>query len=191
MRKRLIGYEFLKDRLGTSAFTLERPARVSSVTKVTIMPDALAVGALNCDGIEHGLQLRDVMTVGSGHDERQRDATSVHQQMAFAPIFFPDPWDSLQRFAVPVALSSSPRQCFAIARRCLQTRRIRQALISTGLQRRRPSPTRESGHELHWRCRNARQAAPSTGSLFSGHTRCLRIRDAGPWACVRPPAPRL
>lgn len=45
MCKRLIGYEFLKDRLGTSAFTLERPARVSSVTKVTIMPDALAVPA--------------------------------------------------------------------------------------------------------------------------------------------------
>ena len=45
MRGRLIGYEFLKDSLGTSAFPLERPARVSSVTKVTVMPDALAVPA--------------------------------------------------------------------------------------------------------------------------------------------------
>lgn len=45
MQGRLIGYEFLKDLLGTSAFLLERPARVSTVTKVTVMADALAVPA--------------------------------------------------------------------------------------------------------------------------------------------------
>ena len=43
MHGKLIGYEFLKDLLGTSAFPLERPARVSSVTKVTTMTDSLAV----------------------------------------------------------------------------------------------------------------------------------------------------
>ncbi len=43
MRGKLIGYEYLKDLLGTSAFSLERPARVSSITKVTAMTDALAV----------------------------------------------------------------------------------------------------------------------------------------------------
>lgn len=47
MRGKLIGYEFLKDLLGTSAFPLERPARVASVTKVTIMSDSLAVPALD------------------------------------------------------------------------------------------------------------------------------------------------
>jgi hypothetical protein len=30
------------------------------------------------------------MPVGSGHDERQRDTTLVHQQMTLAAIFFPD-----------------------------------------------------------------------------------------------------
>jgi hypothetical protein len=45
MHGRLIGREFLKDLLGTSAFPLERPARVSKVTKVTVMADALAVPA--------------------------------------------------------------------------------------------------------------------------------------------------
>jgi hypothetical protein len=45
MLGKLIGYEFLKDLLGTSAFPLERPARVASVTKVTIMSDSLAVPA--------------------------------------------------------------------------------------------------------------------------------------------------
>lgn len=45
MHKKLIGYEFLKDSLGTSAFPCARPARVSSVTKVTAMADVLAVPA--------------------------------------------------------------------------------------------------------------------------------------------------
>ena len=45
MRGKLIGYEFLKDLLGTSAFPMDRPAKVSSVTKVTPMSDALAVPA--------------------------------------------------------------------------------------------------------------------------------------------------
>lgn len=42
-------------------------------------------------GIEHGLQLRHIMSMRPGHDERQRDATTVDQQMALTPIFSPDP----------------------------------------------------------------------------------------------------
>jgi len=45
MRGKLIGYEFLKDLLGTSAFPMDRPAKVSSVTKVTQMADVIAVPA--------------------------------------------------------------------------------------------------------------------------------------------------
>ncbi len=70
MRGKLIGYEFLKDVLGTSAFPMDRPAQVSSVTKVTPMQDALAVPAtvapVNDAPLEHlhfalkheGLQLQ-------------------------------------------------------------------------------------------------------------------------------------
>ena len=57
-------------------------------TQVLVSPDRWP-GAFNHDGIENGRQLRHIMPIGSGHDERQRDATSVHQQMALAPIFFP------------------------------------------------------------------------------------------------------
>jgi len=32
-----------------------------------------------------------VIDVGCGHDDRQRDATPVHQQVALAALFFPDP----------------------------------------------------------------------------------------------------
>jgi hypothetical protein len=40
-----VGYEFLKQSLGTDAFPMARPARLSSVTKVTAMDDVLAVPA--------------------------------------------------------------------------------------------------------------------------------------------------
>ena len=96
------------------------------------------------DGIEDRRHLGDIMPIGSGHDDRQRDATTVHQQMALAPIFFPDPSGLARRLPVPLALSSSLRQCSAIARQCLPTRRTRRTRLSTGLQRRQLSPTPES-----------------------------------------------
>lgn len=45
---------------------------------------------LYLDGVEYRLKLRHVVPVRPGHDERQRDATPVDQQMALAPVFFPD-----------------------------------------------------------------------------------------------------
>lgn len=42
---------------------------------------------LDHDGIEHGLNLRHAVCVGSRHDEGQRDATPDHQQMALAAVF--------------------------------------------------------------------------------------------------------
>ena len=49
------------------------------------------------DAVQYRFQLCDVMSVGSGDDEGQWDATLVDKQMAFGPIFFPDPWGSAQR----------------------------------------------------------------------------------------------
>ncbi len=51
--------------------------------------------------VEHGTELADVMSVRSGNDQRQRDATCVHQEMALGSLFFPDPWDSGQSLLVP------------------------------------------------------------------------------------------
>ncbi|MEI7537635.1 MAG: Fic family protein [Comamonadaceae bacterium] len=45
MNNRLIGYEFLREQLRTAAFPLARPARVAAVTKITSLPDVLAVPA--------------------------------------------------------------------------------------------------------------------------------------------------
>ena len=46
--------------------------------------------ALDHDGRQDCVELRNVMPVRSGHDERQGDATAVDQQVTLAPIFFPD-----------------------------------------------------------------------------------------------------
>jgi hypothetical protein len=40
--------------------------------------------------IKNPCKLADVMPVCACHDQRQRDATAVHQGMPFASIFFPD-----------------------------------------------------------------------------------------------------
>jgi len=73
MNGKPIGYEFLKDLLGTGAFALARLARVAAVTKVTDLPDVLAVPASvapqSSDPLEHllfalkheGLQLQAAM----------------------------------------------------------------------------------------------------------------------------------
>ena len=46
--------------------------------------------ALDHDGVKDLADLGDVMRVGAGHDERQRDATAVDQQVTLASLFFPD-----------------------------------------------------------------------------------------------------
>ena len=126
--------------------------------------------------------------MGAGHDKRQRDATTVHQQMALAPIFSPGPLDWGQRAIAPGGPSSSRRQCFASARRCLQGRRIRQARASIRLQTPRPSPTPEIGHESHWNCQSAPPGAPSTGTLFAAHKQSPR-RPAGVLSACAPRLP--
>ena len=42
--------------------------------------------ALDYDGAEHSVQSLAVIHVGRGHDDRQRDAAAVHQQVALATI---------------------------------------------------------------------------------------------------------
>ena len=59
--------------------------------------------ALDDDGIKHLLYLRHIVRVGAGDHQRQRDATPVHQQVALAPIFFPDPWGWAPQLPVPGA----------------------------------------------------------------------------------------
>lgn len=66
----------------------------SIISLVRIQESLPFVGEGDDHGIQYGTKLTDVMSVRSGNDQRQRDATCVHQEMALGPFFFPDPWDS-------------------------------------------------------------------------------------------------
>ena len=57
--------------------------------------------ATDHDGLKHRIDLGDIVLIGPGHDDRQRDATPVHQQMSLAPIFFPDRSDFGRPLLVP------------------------------------------------------------------------------------------
>ena len=59
--------------------------------------------ALDHDRAKHLFELRDVMSIRSGHDERQRDATAVHKQVSLAPLFSPDPSGWVRRPLAPAA----------------------------------------------------------------------------------------
>lgn len=70
--------------------------RFSIISLIRIQKPLSFVRKGNDHGIKHGTELADVMSVRSGNDQRQRDATCVHQEMALGPFFSPDPWDSGQ-----------------------------------------------------------------------------------------------
>ncbi len=54
--------------------------------------------------IQNFFQLRHVMPVCAGYDDRQRESMPVHKNMSFASIFFPCPLDWVRQFPGPVAL---------------------------------------------------------------------------------------
>ena len=62
-------------------------AAVARVGAQMVVSPMRRVLALDDDGGEYLVNLFAVMEVGPGHDERQRDATAVHQQVALAAFF--------------------------------------------------------------------------------------------------------
>ena len=80
------------------------PAAISGVSAQMLAATNARRLALDDDGLQHGVELCDVMLVRPCHDERQRDATPVHQQMPLAPLFFADPSGWGRRTLAPAAL---------------------------------------------------------------------------------------
>ena len=79
----------------------------TSVTRVCTQMLAAPLcghGPLDDDVFQDLLQLFAVIDVRPGHDDRQRDATPVYQQMTLAPIFFPDPSGWGRQLLAPAAL---------------------------------------------------------------------------------------
>ena len=60
---------------------------VISLIRIQESPSSLRKG--NHDGIEHCGELANVMSMGPADDQRQRDATGVHQDVTLASLFSP------------------------------------------------------------------------------------------------------
>src|ERR1700693_2048320 len=63
-------------------------ARIRAQVLRVIRPD---LGALDDDRIQRSRELRHVVSISPGYDDRQRGATRVDQEHSLAPIFSPDP----------------------------------------------------------------------------------------------------
>gem|GEM_PF-1323719 len=144
--------------------------------------------ALDDDGAKDVIKPLAVVDVGPAHDERQRDATTVHQQVALAAFFSPDPsgWDP--RLLVPAALSSWRHPHSASARRCLPSGRTRPILLATGSRKSLRFPIPESVCGWRWRCQSALWAAPSTGNPCAARRQSPRTPVGPAWAAGLPPA---
>ena len=67
-----------------------RLATISSIQTQMLGATLGRTLALDHDARQDGVELRDIMPVRCGHDERQGDATAVDEQMALAAIPPPD-----------------------------------------------------------------------------------------------------
>ena len=78
-----------------------RFASIASVGTQVLVASLWRCLALDHDGLKYRIDLGDVMLIGPGHDDRQRDATPVHQQMSLASLFSPDRSDFGRPLLVP------------------------------------------------------------------------------------------
>ena len=121
---------------------------------------------------------RHVRGFRAAHDERQRDATPVHQDTALAPIFFPDQWDSAPRTLAPAARCSTSHQYSAMSRRSLTSLHIRSIPPARGAQKNQRPASAKNGDEWRWRCQTVLWATPSIGCPFARQRR-FRQRPVG------------
>lgn len=151
---------------------------VAGVSAQMLVSPLRRVPALDDDGGENIVESLAVMNVGPAHDERQRDATTVHQQMTLAAFFSPDPSGWGQQLPGPAAPSSSRHPRFASARRCPPSGRTRPGPLSIDPQRTPQLPTQGIACGRCLRCQSAPWAGPSIGSPCAAQRRWPRTPSA-------------
>ena len=133
---------------------------------------------------QNGFDLRDIMSVCSGYDDRQRDTMLVDQNVTFASIFFPDPWGCVPRIPERSEPLSCSRRCSAISKQSLPFRHILLALSSKASGTILPSPISGNTDGHCWNCRIP-SARLSIGFLYGEQIRFPQKRYDNPLAFVR------
>jgi len=87
--------------ISTGADLLANHFAVISLIRIQV---SLFFGRGDDDSIKHCGELADIMSIGPGNDQRQRDATPVHQQVSLASFFSPCPSGSDRLPLAPEAL---------------------------------------------------------------------------------------
>jgi len=130
--------------------------------------------SLNDSAIQDDFQLSYVVPIRPGYDDRQRDATLFHQQMAFASFFFPGPSGSDQPPLVPEVLWSWRYQDFATTRICPPFHHIQPTRLATWPEKLRPFPTAENRHGRNWDCRKPLSEELSIVCQCEEHRQCFK-----------------
>ena len=163
---------------GGVAFVLSRlPGHLAGVPFIPaqiLRREGIHLGSSNDSRRQRLRQQRNIRRLCAADDERQRDATSVHQETPLAPIFFPDPWDSAPRLRAPTALCSTSRQYSAISRRYMTSHHTPRGRPARGVQRSRRPANARNADEWRWDSQIGRRATPSIECRFAAHRRCRR-----------------
>jgi hypothetical protein len=131
-------------------------------------------------------QLSDVMPVGAGDADRQRDPTCVDQDVSLASIFSPGPSGCARRTRAPAALSRYCRPRSATARRYPPSRHTRLGRLATGQGRTHPAAISGNTCVQNWHSRNALSGGPSIDNPCVARTRWPQT----PFAVPSPSCPR-
>ena len=94
---------FFRDPWGIATSADVLPNRFAVISLIRIQ-EAPSTRKDNDDGIERCGEPADVMSMGPGDDQRQRDATTVYQKVPLASFFSPDLSDSDQLLPAQGAL---------------------------------------------------------------------------------------
>ena len=125
---------------------------------------------------QDGFDLRAIMSVCSGYDDRQWDTMLVDQNVTLASIFFPDPWGYVPRIPELSEPLSCIRRYSAISRQCLPFRHIRPDPFSKASRTIPLSPISESIDEHCWNCRIPSEGL-SIGFLYGEFTQFSIFRS--------------
>lgn len=99
-----LGFFLLADAWSVAAFQrrpLSRPAGIARIGAQQLPTARVRFRTCDHNRIEDPIHLAQVMPIGSGDDEGQRDSMGVHQDVALGAFFSPDPWDWVPRPPAP------------------------------------------------------------------------------------------
>ena len=158
--------------------------RIALVRTQVLPPAAAGFGAHDHNAVQSGRQQFDIMLVGPADDKGQRDASTVHQQAAFAAFFSPDRWGYCPPLPEPAELCLAIHQWFATPRQSPPFHHTRPNRLAIRPERTLAHASVENVCGWRWHCQRT-SLTPSTGNRCAAHRQCRRRFAGLPRVCAR------